>query len=362
MPGIADRAIRRLVERFGSGRAALRAPARAFQSVAGERATASRGETARRDAVLGILDRCRRLPVRVAPIGSRGYPRRLWDLTDPPPLLFLRGEPSLLERPAVAVVGSRRATAYGRRTSESIGAHLAAAGVVVVSGLALGVDGAAHRGALKARGGTVAVLGSGIDRPHPPSHGRLFEKIAEDGLLVSEFLPGSQPLPHHFPQRNRIIAALSRAVVVVEAAERSGALITVDHALDLGRDVFAVPGSVERANSRGTNAMIRDGAGIVTSPEALANEMDWLDRPLRGAREASPRKAVRPNFADPDEERLWLALEEESHHVDVLSRKVGLDPGRTLAALLSLEMGGLVVQRGGMRFARSGDPAPSSVP
>ena len=350
LPGISDRRILKLRNEFGSGRAALRAPAHAFRRLVGGPARESRRDPKARQQVREALDRCQKLGIRTVPIGSRAYPTRLNDLHDPPPVLFLRGEISLLEKDAVAVVGSRKATAYGRRTAEAIGRSLAAHGVVVVSGLALGIDGAAHRGALYARGGTIGVLGSGADRPHPPSHTRLFDKIGREGLLLSEFLPRTPPLPHHFPRRNRIIAALSRCVVVVEAAARSGALITMDHALDLGRDIFAVPGSLESPNSRGTNAMIRDGAGIVVSPEAVVDDLSWLTPSLETARREGPRPV---SFSDRDQERIWRVLESRTCHIDSLARAAGLKPARTLAALAALEMNGLVVQHPGMRFART---------
>ena len=183
---------------------------------------------------------------------AEGYPAGLRQLCDPPPVLFCRGRTELLDGPGVAIVGSRRSTARGREAAERIARALVEAGICVNSGLALGIDGAAHRGALSRAGGTVAVMGRGADRPYPPTHAGLFRQIVARGLVLSEFLPGTLPLPHHFPRRNRILAALSVAVVVVEAGERkSGALITTDHALDLGRDVWAVPGPIDTDIVRG---------------------------------------------------------------------------------------------------------------
>ncbi len=230
----------------------------------------------------------------VLPMGGAAYPERLLQLADPSPVLFLRGRAELLAAPAAAVVGSRRATAYGRRTSARIAGVLACHGVCVVSGLALGVGAEAHRAALEAPGPILAVHGAGADVPHPPSHARLFGRITGEGLLVSEFVPGTRPLAHHFPRRNRIMAALAQAVVVVEAAARSGALITARLALELGRDVLAVPVPVDAETSAGTNALFRDGA-----PPALGAE-DVL-RVLR----IEPGPAVRLAHPGGEHGALW---------------------------------------------------------
>jgi DNA processing protein len=193
--------------------------------------------------------------------GGRGYPAALNDLRDPPPVLFTLGDVELLRRPCVAIVGSRRATAYGRRVARGIGAEVSGRGHCVVSGMAMGIDAEAHRGALP--GPTAAVLGSGVDVVSPPRNRALHGRICEHGVVVSEFPPGVQAAPHHFPKRNRIIAALSTDVVIVEASHRSGALITAEIALDLGREVHAVPGPIDRPTSQGTNRLIADGAGVI---------------------------------------------------------------------------------------------------
>jgi DNA processing protein len=282
--------------------------------------------------------------MRVVPMGAGAYPERLRELEDPPPVVFLRGRADLLLRPAaVAIVGSRHATAYGRRTAAWLGGALARAGVVVVSGLALGIDAEAHRGALAARGGTIAVLGAGADLVHPPSHGALFEAIARDGLLVSEFPPGTAPLPHHFPRRNRLMAALAHAVVVVEAAERSGALITVEHAQDLGRDVLAVPGPIDAPTSAGTNALIADGAVPVLGPDVILREL--------GVRvEAAASSGPPPGS---DGAAVWAVMGGGPVAVDELAGRAGLSSPRALAALSLLELEGWAVQSPGGRFART---------
>jgi DNA processing protein len=342
--GLGPVTLRQLIDRFGSARAAL--------AVKGDRLPAKvkrardAGETTR--PLEEVLAAARRSGALATGYELPGFPRRLTHLHHPPPLLFLRGDPSLLDAPAVAVVGSRKATEYGRGMARSIGEGLARAGVAVVSGMALGIDGAAHRGALAAGGATTAVLGSGPDRAHPPSHRRLFEDILERGLVVSEFLPGEEPLPHHFPRRNRLIAALSKAVVVVEAARRSGALITVEHALEIGRDVLAVPGTVGRPQSEGVHALIRDGAGLVTSAHDIL-----LETGFAGAFPEGRSRDRMPSGLDARQRALWDALEAEPGHIDTLARRARLEVATAAAILSVMEVHGWVRRVPGLRFARS---------
>ena len=343
--GLGVLTLRRLIDRFGSARAALAANKDDLPPSA--RRALDAGETTH--SLAEVLASVRRIRATATGYGLPGFPKRLNELHDPPPLLFLRGDPSLLNLPAVAVVGSRKASGYGRDLARGMGEGLAGAGVAVVSGLALGVDGAAHHGALAAGGGTIAVLGCGPDVAYPRSHRRLFEEILKRGLVVSEFLPGEGPLPHHFPRRNRLIAALSAAVVVVEAARRSGALITVDHALDVGRDVFAVPGAVGRAQSEGTHALIRDGAGLVTSARDVLLAIG-LESGLPEARATDP--AV-PGGLDAPQRAMWDALETEPDHIDVLARRAGLEVSAAAATLSVMEVHGWVRRAPGLRFRRA---------
>jgi len=354
LPGVGDRTVLRLRSRFGSGRAALSAPISAFEASAGGAAASSRTDPELRAAVEAGLGRAEEMGTRVVVHGEAGYPGLLYDLVDPPPVLFLRGDPSLLEAPAVTVVGSRRATGYGRRVAATLAGTLARAGVVVASGLAFGVDGAAHRGALSGGGSTFAVLGAGVDHPHPPSNRRLFHRLAQEHLLVSEFLPGEAPRPYHFPKRNRILAALAQAVIVVEAARKSGALITADHALDLGRDVLAVPGPVDRRTSRGTNALLRDGAGVVVDPERLDGVLPWI-RDRRAPSGGAPQVGHPPPLLGDDAGRVWEHLSpERPRTADEVARTTALPPGKVLAALSKLETEGWVERRQGMAFLRRG--------
>jgi DNA processing protein len=267
-----------------------------------------------------------------------GYPAALRELHDPPPGLFLRGAApvELLGRPAVAIVGARACSSYGAQVARSLGRELAAAGLVVTSGLARGIDGEAHRGALEARGCTVAVLGCGIDRDYPAAHAQLAARVCEAGLVVSEYAPGVEPAPWRFPARNRIIAGLAAATVVVEARERSGSLITADFALEAGREVFAVPGEITSALSAGTNALLRLGATPLTSPGDVFEPLG-----------IEPVPAALPELAE-HPARVLEALAREPNGVDGLVRETGLGAAAVATALAELELAGLVAEREGL--------------
>lgn len=262
-----------------------------------------------------------------------GYPRLLSQIPDPPATLWLRGEadPGILDRAALAIVGARACSGYGRAVARSLGRDTAAAGAVVVSGLARGIDGEAHRGALET-GTTVAVLGCGVDRDYPAVHARLAREIVDKGgLVVSEYEPGVEPAPWRFPARNRIIAGLSLATVVVEARERSGALITADFALEDGREVLVVPGEITSALSRGTNALLRLGATPVTGAGDVLETL--------GLTAPEPETVV---LDDPDASAILVAVDEGRRTLDELGRATRLAPGPLGAALTLLELAGAV--------------------
>jgi DNA processing protein len=271
------------------------------------------------------------------------FPSLLAAIHDPPPGLFLRGAgaPELLGRAAVAIVGARSCSPYGSQVARSCARELASAGLVVISGLARGIDGEAHRGALEAGGITLAVLGCGVDRDYPVSHRELASRICERGLIVSEYAPGVEPAPWRFPARNRIVAGLARATVVVEARERSGALITADFALEQGREVFAVPGEITSALSAGTNALLGLGATPYTSPQDVLDVLG-LEAPAPPALELGR-----------DAERVLERLREFAAGADELQRSTGLEAGALAAALTELELVGAAVQEGGV-FRASG--------
>ncbi len=295
------------------------------------------------------------LDVAVLRRGDSAYPPLLAELVDPPDRLYCLGAVELLSRTAVAVVGSRRATLLGIRMAEWLGADLAAAGVVVVSGCAVGIDAAAHRGALGVGGATVGVLGGGLDVAVPRANAELAERIARDGCLISEHPLGEHPTKRSFPRRNRILAGLSRIAVVVEAAKGSGAGITARLAGDSGREVMAVPGHPLSDNSAGVSKLLRDGAGLVEKPDDVLNELaklpglDW--GPPVGARKKSP---VATMDARPDSlaGRILSALGPTPRAVDDLARDTGIDVPPLLAALTELEILGLA-RAGAGRYART---------
>lgn len=271
------------------------------------------------------------------------YPRRLKDIEQPPPVLYVRGRLMEDDFWAVAIVGTRRVTAYGRQVTEEIASFLAANGITIVSGLARGVDAIAHQSALRAGGRTLAVLGSGVDRIYPPEHTRLAQQIIAQGALLSDYPPGTAPEAANFPPRNRIISGLSMATVVVEAGETSGALITAQFAADQGREVFAVPGNILAPQSKGTNRLIAQGARPLLSAQDL---LDILN--LTRTQEQHQARQVLP--ANDVEASLLAVLSHDPLHVDEICRQTGLPVERVAAALTMMELKGLARQVGGMNF------------
>ncbi len=342
IPGVGLKTLAALVARFGSGRAALAAPDRAFSVVAGQRAALARSDAEMHDRVAAGLNDAARLNAPAVTWSDAEYPSMLLNLADPPPVLFLRGRAELFSTPCITIVGARKATARARDFARRLASALARSGYTIVSGMALGIDGCAHLGALDAGGGTIAVLGRGPDRAYPASHGRVFRDILAVGLVVSEFLPGTPALPHHFPRRNRVLAALGQAVVVVEASRRSGSLITVEHALDLGVDVYAVPGPVDQPACEGSNALLADGARPLVSVERFLEEL--------GVGSSDANERLRPGGA---EGLLLVGLDRGPAYVEELAALVGLAVPEALALLAELEVNGWVEQRPGLRFERA---------
>ena len=283
-------------------------------------------------------ERLRTRGLRFVARSERAFPPLLRAIHDPPPGLFLRGvaEPAQLSRAAVAIVGARACSPYGRQVARQLAREVAAAGLVVVSGMARGVDAEAHRGALEAGGTTIAVLGCGIDCDYPAAHRGLAADIAATGLVVSEYAPGVEPAPWRFPARNRIIAGLSAGTVVVEARERSGALITADFALEEGREVFAVPGEITSSLSAGSNALLRLGATPVTRAEDVL-ESFGLERPVRSGPELGETAAL-----------VLAQVREAARGADEVVRATGLPAGAVAVALTELELAGVVSEEDGV--------------
>jgi DNA processing protein len=362
VPGIGPARLAALIARFGSAERILSAPAAAIAAVPG-----FGPEFARRVAGAGSPEgraRAREALRVLAEVGAtaitsqdEAYPEAFRGLPDPPFVLYAAGDLGLLYRPGVGVVGTRAPTPYGRASAAGLTRELARAGYVVVSGMAKGIDAVAHAAALDAGGATVGVLGHGIDRAYPPENRGLFRRVREHGLLISELPPGEEPLAGNFPRRNRLIAALSAGVLVVEMGEKSGAKHTVDFALELGREVFAVPGPIGSAASAGTNQLLKDGARLVTSARDILEELHGVGLVPHQAEErrsaAAPFPAAshaRPVALAGDELRVFRVLRPDPRHVDALADDAGLGVSGTLAALLGLELHDLAEALPGKHF------------
>lgn len=336
--------IRLLYERFGSAKAAFTA-AQSDLSLSGLPAQAVAALLAEREKIDPEAQWTSLLKegYGVTTLAEQDYPRLLRQIYDPPALLFYRGDLSVLRAPCVAVVGSRKATAYGRSAATRLAAELSRAGVVVVSGMARGIDTCAHQGAMTDGGNTAAVLGCGLDICYPPENLRLRERIVQNGVLLSEFPPRTQPKPQHFPLRNRIISGLSLATVVVEAAEKSGALITADCALEQGREVFAVPGSINSPYSHGCHRLLREGAALLSGVEDLLQELGLL--PPERERESLQK------LTDEQQEVLE-SLAFEPVNFDDLLESLGISAQVLTALLVELELFQLVKKLPGNYYLR----------
>jgi DNA processing protein len=289
------------------------------------------------------------------PIGSSRYPDLLARIADSPPLLFLKGDPTLLSNPQIAIVGSRNPSHSGRQTAREFGRYLASAGLGITSGLATGIDAAGHQGALDADGITIAVAATGLDRVYPARHRRLAHCIAEQGALVSEFPPGTPARRHHFPLRNRIISGLSLGTLVVEAAKRSGSLITARQAAEQGREVFAIPGSIHNPLARGCHALIRQGAKLVESAQDVIEELGPLLSHLRETPlpEVAPPSDCPPEW-DTEYKRLLAGMGFEPLSIDLLIQRTGLTAESVSSMLLLLELEGYVSPSPGGRYCLTG--------
>jgi len=359
--GVGPRTFARLLERFGTARRAYEELPRLLRDAGGEH-----GRRCRRDEAVAELEALDALGAHLIARVEPEYPARLAEIADPPPRLAVRGEPALLAGPAVAIVGARNASAHGRMLAKTLGRELAGAGLVVVSGLARGIDTAAHEGALAA-GATVAVIASGIDVAYPPENAELMAEIAARGAVVSERPPGAVPQARHFPRRNRIIAGLCLGVVVVEAAPQSGSLITARLAAEQGREVMAVPGSPMDPRHRGTNQLLRDGATLVESAadvRAALGAIEPAAAPVRRARRrdapaAAPRSEPAPRPEPVPQQppsgdllgRLQERLGVEPLLVDELIRQCHATTAEVQQALLELELEGRIERHPGNRVS-----------
>lgn len=354
-PGLGPAACARLLERFTDLPAVLAAPPSVQRDCGLAEATVDyfqKPDEARIEADLAWLGRPDH---HLIPWDHALYPPLLREIADPPLVLFVLGDPAVLARLQLAIVGSRNPTRDGHHTAFEFARHLVGAGLVITSGLASGIDGAAHRGALAGGGPTVAVAATGLDRVYPAMHHELAREIASNGALVSEFPPDTRPLPGHFPRRNRIISGLSLATLVVEAAPRSGSLITARLAAEQGRETFAIPGSIHNPLARGCHALIRQGAKLVETAADIIEELG----PLAQAANPGPdRPAAAGELAvelDDEYQNLLRCLEYAPLSVDILVERSGLTPDCVSSMLLVLELQGYVSSAAGGRYTRVRD-------
>jgi DNA processing protein len=350
-PALSATRLRHLVERFGSWNGVLAAPFAFLCNTPGmTRAAATAVHEVDLPATERLLTDCLTAGITVLVPTDRGFPEGLRQIADPPTRLFVRGRLDLLSRPAVAIVGSRDHSSYGEMVTQWVAQRVAEAGVVVVSGMARGLDAVAHAAALEPEhGGTIGVLGNGLGVVYPAANRALYEQMEQRGLLLTEYPPGERPQAWSFPRRNRLISGLVRAVVVVEAAVGSGALVTAGCAADQGREVLAVPGPITSPTSAGTNQLIRDGATPLLTPDdvlALFGEIP----PRTAGMEPPPRVRDWPGLSS-EERRVAEALVSGPKHVDQLVDLLAVTPAALSSLLLGLELRGVVTQESGMRYA-----------
>ena len=298
-----------------------------------------------------ILEQARQLDVNIICMGESNYPEQLLNIYSPPMVLYVKGDPYLLNRPSVAIVGSRMPTSYGRSMASKLAADLAAHGLVVVSGLAMGIDAEAHQAALDIGGFTGAVFGNGIDIIYPSDHRDLASRISQSGYLVSEFSFGTTPERYNFPRRNRIISGLALAVVVVEAAARSGALVTANIAAEQGKDVYAVPGPADSPKSDGTINLIKQGAYVATCADDILQNLGW-DTNKKAAENTGKEITPKINL-EPEEQKICDIIAAGPLHFDDVVRNLGLPSAKLSAIILKLELAGLIVRRPGNYLARA---------
>lgn len=365
VPGIGSRTFKLLIDRFGSPEKAAAAGRSALLGVKGmtrksaDAVLATVGNGRFPEAVLREADLVVRRGYRLITLTDEEYPRLLAEIHDPPPFLYAFGSDTTFE-PAVAVVGSRNPTQYGLSMARRLGADLAAAGFVVVSGMAAGIDATAHRGALSAGGKTAAVLGSGLGVIYPVKNKNLYHDIAGSGCVLSEQRVLEPPESYHFPARNRIISGMTLGTVVVEAARKSGSLITAYLAAEQGREVFAVPGSIDSTRSIGAHGLLKQGARLVEGVDDILEEFsyvaDWAGKTRLPASEAHPCPGGESKAGlTPAETGVYYLLEPYPAHIDDIANRAGMDTAALLAILLKLELAGLVIQAPGKFFMSTGD-------
>jgi len=299
--------------------------------------------------ILKELDLAGKSDIKIITFNDANYPSILKEIPDPPPYLYVYGNLHA-ETPKIAIVGSRNATYYGIETAGRLAINLAGLGIEVVSGMARGIDTSAHEGSLQGLGRTVAVLGSGLKRIYPPENIKLFHKISENGAVISEFALNEGPEARNFPMRNRIICGLSNGVVVVEAGNKSGSLITARLAAEQGREVFAVPGSINSSKSSGTHSLLKQGARLIENAEDIIEELPYLLKSKAAMQSSASDETIHMVDLDETEKKVMAKLDAYPLHIDEIGRKCGLEPGKVSCILLELELKGLVHQLPGKLY------------
>jgi DNA processing protein len=351
--GVGPRTRMMLLERFGSPAAVLAAAPSELRAVKGigPKMLDKIHNADHEVDVPAVIDFCRQKGIHILTESHSDYPRALREIHDPPGVLFVRGSIKPQDALAVGMVGTRHATQYGLRQAERLAGSLARAGLTIVSGLARGIDAAAHRGALAAGGRTIAVLASGVASIYPPEHAQLADEIAANGALISEAPPHAEPLSGTFPQRNRLISGMSLGVIIIEAADRSGALITARHAMEQGRDVFAVPGNVDSRTSRGCHRLIRDGAKLVESADDVLEELGPL---VEAATREDGQEIHHPAelLLNEIEQQVLNAIEGQATPIDQIAAQSGLPMPQVLSTISVLEMRRLIRRLSGTTVIR----------
>jgi len=352
VPGIGNHLFKRLIDRFELPEAVLQASAEELIQVEGisARQAAAIQNFRTPDSIRRELDQINQKGHLITTLADPEYPSLLREIPDPPPFLYVSGnlDGSLKN---IAVVGSRNATAYGISTTQKLCADLSAFNITIVSGMAIGIDTAAHHGTLARSGKTVAVLGSGLDKIYPSENRNLFKRISERGAVITEFALNTEPEAHHFPIRNRIISGMSLGTVVVEASKKSGSLITARLAAEQNREVFAVPGSIQSFKSTGTHTLIKQGAKLVENAQDVLEELSaFIDASNLTKYQDQNSTTESLSLLTPEEIAVYKVLSPYPEHIDTLVRKTALEPGKLLSILLQLELSGMINQLPGKRF------------
>jgi DNA processing protein len=350
IPGLSGEALRKLIAAFGSANQVLEQKENDLLDLGLNPTLVTNIVHFPKDRFLEAeYNYLRNLGAEIMTLEDDDYPSLLKEIKHAPFVLYLKGNRQLLNSTSIALVGARKATTYGLKIAEEFGSCFAQAQITVVSGLAYGIDTASHRGALKAKGATIAVLGCGLNHVYPKENTGLFNEIAKDGLLVSEFPLNTPPLTYNFPRRNRIVSGLSLATIVVEAKERSGALITADFALEQSREVFAVPGDIDNESSKGTNRLIKEGAKIALSVHEVIEELGFeIQNQIQQENKTSSAQI----HLSEDEYKIYELLNHEPQHIDIISSHSKADVGALMGQMLNLEIKGAIKQLPGQYYVR----------